>query len=566
MISQLTLKFGPSAAQPPLNISGQQVTVFVGPNNSGKSKLLREIHQRATTFDPKPSDKILDSISKRAFSEEEVVNAVGKCQLIPLKEEPIGHDDLIISGSPLHKANAHRFRVNRSHLIREATQGTSFAGDQVFKAFISFFTTWLGGEQRLELTKAMDAGDFQNSRTNLFQELFQNDELRVKVRELVKEAIGKYLVLDATKPGKLRLRLSERAPTSPTEEKNWDKESIEFHRQAILLEDASDGVKAFIGIIVTILAGNPKLALIDEPEAFLHPALSNLLGKSLCSFAKGSNRQLFVATHSSSFLLGCLQSGASINIVRLNYNFGNPTARVLDSQTINKLTRHPLLRSANVLSGLFYDSVIVTEGDSDRAFYQEVNERLLTKKDPRGISSCLFLNAQNKQTVWEIVAPLRKLGIPALGIVDIDAFKEGGTVWSRLLSGAFIPEPSHNTYSLERKNAAEFFKPGDNWTTASGISSLPEAERASVEDFLNRLLEYGVLVVPGGELESWLKHLGVSGSKSGKNKWLIQVFDRMGDQPDSPGYVTPSDGDVWDFLGRAKHWLTSSSRKGIPSC
>jgi hypothetical protein len=36
--------------------------------------------------------------------------------------------------------------------------------------------------------------------------------------------------------------------------------------------------------------------------------------------------------------------------------------------------RNPLLRSTGVLSGLFYEFVIVTEADADRAFYQEIND------------------------------------------------------------------------------------------------------------------------------------------------------------------------------------------------
>jgi hypothetical protein len=36
-----------------------------------------------------------------------------------------------------------------------------------------------------------------------------------------------------------------------------------------------------------------------------------------------------------------------------------------------------MLRSVGVLSGLFFQNVIVTEADADRAFYQEVNDRLI---------------------------------------------------------------------------------------------------------------------------------------------------------------------------------------------
>ena len=101
--------------------------------------------------------------------------------------------------------------------------------------------------------------------------------------------------------------------------------------------------------------------------------------------------------------------------------------------------RNPLLRSTGVISGLFYEFVIVTESDSDRAFYQEINERLLRYKREWGIPNCLFINAQNKQTIHTIMRPLRELGIPAVGIVDIEALKDGGVVWTNLLSSASVP-------------------------------------------------------------------------------------------------------------------------------
>ncbi len=109
-----------------------------------------------------------------------------------------------------------------------------------------------------------------------------------------------------------------------------------------------------------------------------------------------------------------------MNIARLTYSNNVPTARLLESEKISRLMRHPLLRSVGTLNGLFYEYVVVAESDSDRAFYQEINERLLALSSERGIPNCLFLNAQNKQTVHEIMKPLREMGIPCAGIVDID--------------------------------------------------------------------------------------------------------------------------------------------------
>ena len=100
---------------------------------------------------------------------------------------------------------------------------------------------------------------------------------------------------------------------------------------------------------------------------------------------------------------------------------------------------------------------MVAEADSDRAFYQEINERLLGKSDPRGIPNCLFINAQNKQTVWEIVGPLRELGIPTVGIVDIDVLKDGGQVWSKPLDGAFIPPINQQALHNQRQEILKAF-------------------------------------------------------------------------------------------------------------
>ncbi len=148
--------------------------------------------------------------------------------------------------------------------------------------------------------------------------------------------------------------------------------------------------------------------------------------------------------------MGCIQSGAPINIIRLTYRAGVPTARVLPSAEILELMRNPLLRSIGVLNGLFYEHVIVTELDADRAFYQEINERLLRYKPEWGVPNCLFLNSQGKHTLQTIMRPLRKLGIPAAGIVDVDVLKDSGAQWSGILDGANIPQTSRQSFAALR--------------------------------------------------------------------------------------------------------------------
>ena len=260
--------------------------------------------------------------------------------------------------------------------------------------------------------------------------------------------------------------------------------------------------------------------------------------------------------------MGCIQSGNPLNIVRLTYKNNIPTARLLEQSKILRLMRHPLLRSTGVLNGLFYEAVIVTESDSDRAFYQEINERLLSVNDERGISNCLFLNAQNKQTVWEIVKPLRELGIPTAAVVDIDFVKDGGQVFTKALDATIIPQLSHSSLHNQRQSINNaLVATGRDMKREGGILILDAPGQEAANNFMNLLDEYGCFVVRNGELEYWLKSLGSTGHGP---SWLIEIFNKMGDNPGSATYVEPFDGDVWDFLGKIKLWIDNQNRKGIP--
>jgi hypothetical protein len=94
-----------------------------------------------------------------------------------------------------------------------------------------------------------------------------------------------------------------------------------------------------------------------------------------------------------------------------------------------------------------------------------------------------------------------------------------------------------------------------------GVEILQQADREAALNLLEQLADYGVFVVPGGELESWVKHLGAS--RHGPS-WLINVFEMMGEDPEAAGYLKPSCGDVWAFIKNMKAWLINSNRKGIP--
>jgi hypothetical protein len=126
----------------------------------------------------------------------------------------------------------------------------------------------------------------------------------------------------------------------------------------------------------------------------------------------------------------------------------------------------------------------------------------LRYKTEWGIPNCLFIHAQNKQTIPTILRPLRKLGIPAAGIVDIDVLKEGGTVWGNLVDGAGLPGLEHNSVATLRANVRTAMDAtGKDMKTDGGTAILSGNDKEAAENLLARLAEYGIFVTPGGELE-----------------------------------------------------------------
>lgn len=547
MIEKTKLKFGSSPNLPNLEIETKPITIFVGPNNSGKSLILREfIHYVGSG----QTQLILDG-----------------CEFSPVNdfEKQLERNFIVVgddgNGNSMYRPkNITHISGGRSWIEGLLNTPNNFTHD-FCQNYLRWQTLLLDGTSRLQMINNQRMGDLLNPNT-VVSKLFADDEKRLQVRNIIYEAFSEYFVISPINDGQLEIGFSNQNPL-PALERSLSQESVEFHRNNTVIHQKSDGVKAFTGIIITLIADDPKIILLDEPEAFLHPSLSFKLGKEIGNILKtDQDKRLFVATHSANFLMGCIQSGVPVNIVRLTYSNKVPTARLLPSEKISKLIRHPLLRSVGTLNGLYYEYVIVTESDSDRAFYQEINERLLQFSPERGIPNCLFLNAQNKQTIHEIIKPLREMGVPCVGIADIDVIKEGGANWSNFTNCGFLPEVTRQeTETARNRIKAKFDEKGIDFKRNGGVDVLNTADKEACNNLFERLEEYGIFVVRNGELESWLKPLGATGHSP---KWLIEIFEKMGEDLNSADYIKPSNDDVWEFIGRIKNWFTNPNRKGIP--
>jgi hypothetical protein len=546
MLASISLKF--TEFPEPLHVPAQGVTVFVGPNNSGKSLVLREIEQDVSTHG-KVTTKLLNDFEivwpSEQQLEEDLANLTTK--------SPVGTSpDRVYVGRFNPQGSLDTQNVPHGQLRQSMKAQTDKRW--VTSQFLRFFLIRLDGRTRFELTTDRPKGDLLGPAQNMLMHVFQDKDARKKVREIIHDAFDVYFTVEQLSADALRIRLSSTAPDE--HEQHWSEEARDFHRKALYIKEASDGVQAFVGIVCAVLSGDYRAILIDEPEAFLHPPLARKLGFQLTTNLKAGGT-LMASTHSPDFLMGCLQASPQVRVVRLEYSNGKSKGKIVDSEVLTQLFKAPLLRSANVISALFYDGVVVAESDNDRAFYAEIYHRLVERE--KGAPSLLFVNAQNKQTIRDIIGPLRAFGVPAAAVVDVDLLKEGGGNWTPWLEAAHVPGALHVGLGQQRASLNKLFTDQHLDMENGGIKQLGKHDQAAANDFFDQLQQYGIFVVRNGEVESWLLELGI---RSKKAAWTVEMLERLGSDPNDAAYVKPAGGDVWEFMRGVIKWVKDTQRKG----
>lgn len=547
LIEEVRFSFGAGQGSNPLVLDKPAVTIFVGPNNSGKSMVLREIAEFSSSGDRHRT--ILGGLKFRNHTVEEI-NAILEAWTDHRRNPgEVEHTDHVYL----------KFGPWRTHIhvpgFRKTLQNPNENLNYFAQNYAARHMLILDGPSRIGLTAEQGRGDLKDPQST-FARLLTDDPRRQSLRDVLFDAFGLYLGMDISEGASIHLRYGT---TAPPNERTVEDTTLEWMRNARPIQQWSDGMKAFTGMLLLLRAGDPKLMIIDEPEAFLHPTLAYKLGREIAQTASQGDKQVFVSTHSSQFLMGAIQSGAKVNVVRLTYQQGSATARMLSNEDIRVMMQEPLLRSANALSGVFYEGVVVTEADADRAFYQELNERLLAQESGRGAPNTLFLNANGKDSVNKIVGPLRALGIPVAAILDIDALNPETNI-PVLLESINYPKP-HDSIKLERAGVwSELVSDKKKPKSDGGIALLNGAAKEKAENLFDRLDQYGLFVLRHGEVEHWLPGLNVPRSK----RWLRNIFEALGSDPKAPNYVHPDDDDVWAFLDKVAAWINDKARRGIP--
>ncbi len=552
------------------------LTVLVGPNNCGKSQTLKDIREY-TNSGTNDRLTVLDQISVTLPSEEEFKTGI---QIRP-HENSADHinivgvkDDLLSQISTgLHRNWFEQTFSNDLDLVRKKTE--------ILRPLGTCLIAYLGAEARFKITESSIAFNPRAEvPSNALQSLFASEkDVFSELRQAFKSAFEMDIGLDWAAMTRLYLRVAPDFGEVPDTRNDLDA----LMSDAVELAKQGDGFRSLSGIALASLTYPNRVLLLDEPEAFLHPAQARVLGRWLAKQSLKRQGQIIVATHSADFLAGLVSAGEEAKILRLNRTGMNTSFHEIPPAAAAGLIESPLLSSQPVLDALFHRGVVICEGDPDRAVYQTTAH--LSTLGQRG-DEFLFIHSNGKDAAKFPAELFRESGTPVCVIVDFDALCSQATL-EELVRGltanglnendkklqtevcalietksqeqslgelltkvaAWLENPDEDLRRARRSLVASARAGSNKWDRAKkiGISALPEVEKFKASALIQNLASAGLFVVPCGELESWFD-LGVSkGSKW--NQLALQALHENRKPPD-----------LDDFVNRVLIFLSSGQR------
>jgi energy-coupling factor transporter ATP-binding protein EcfA2 len=162
---------------------------------------------------------------------------------------------------------------------------------------------------------------------------------------------------------------------------------------------------------------------IEEPEIYQHPVRARSFARVLSAFARKTDTQVFIATHSPYFVLPeqfstlrtfCLDSGCS-SVASTSVAAVAAATGCRETKVTNVVEKQ-LPRSFS--EGFFAEAVVFVEGDSDRVVVEAIAELLGKPFDAQGIAVLAMDSKENLQIPYAILC---KLNIPVYVIADCDA-------------------------------------------------------------------------------------------------------------------------------------------------
>lgn len=539
-ISKLIFQNGAEVA-----INENDIVIFVGPNNAGKSQSLKDIFELCK-----------DKVPTTVISDVEIVK----------RKSPL-ESFLKTMAKPEYNSNYTSYMVmNKIFNIHGYTEN-DFLESKFYEGFRDLFVANLDTSARLTICNPPQTITRDAAKQHPIHYAAFDPKYRKWLSENFKKAFGESVTPNTQFGATIPLCIGE--PVHLEGEYEDEQARMEAYARALesypQVQNQGDGIRSFTGILLYLMLNYYCTYLIDEPESFLHPPQANIMGQIIGETLSGQ-QQAFLSTHSEEIIKGLLSvCPERIKIIRITRTGNTNAFSVLDNQRIAEVWTDPLLKYSNIMASLFHKSVVLCESDADCKMYSIVEDQL--KHEAGKYAETLFIHCGGKHRMSRIITALKALNVDIKLIPDIDVLNDEqvfrgitdafGIAWDQISKDYHIITSNLNSSkaSVTRANvkaAAEqvlngssreelsrgeieklcqALKTTSKWADlkAGGISALPSGDTTAAYKRIDLILqEYGIFIVPAGELECFVKEVGGHGPD-----WTNKVLEKYPDLSNS---------------------------------
>ena len=495
-ISRLVFNNGES-----LSVEPGSIVVFVGPNNAGKSQALRDIY----------------SCSKDDYSGI-VISGLDLEKSQGLLSEKLESFPMI----QMHKSSGYTdYYYLGTTMTMYPGDDDSFQNKKHFGRFIDFFIANLDTRNRLNICQPAENIDRHDPKKSPIQYAALNSKLRDWLSDCFRKAFNTGIIPNGLQGKWIPLCMGDSIVVEPSSD---GQKVVDEYTKRLgsypQIQNQGDGIKSFTGILLYLMLKNYAIYLIDEPEAFLHPPQAKVMGEIIGS-SLGEAKQAFIATHSEEVIKGLLEvCPERVKIIRITREQDNNYTNFIDNNQFKDVWDDPLLKYSNIMSSLFYKSVVLCESDSDCKMYSIVLEYL--KKQEDKYPETLFIHCNGKQRMARIAKALRTLGIFVKIIPDIDVLNDEA-VFKALIESVNIDwslvSKDYNILSSSINNKGKKPNRVDLRNTLIGIIDASKKDCISEDEIkaLTHCLDFpsswdllkkaGSVAIPSGSAMTAYKHL-----------------------------------------------------------
>lgn len=522
-----------------ISIKENDIVVFVGPNNAGKSQSLKDIYELCEN--KKPTVVIKDvEIIKRDGNISEFLDSISTVD---------DHGNYKNYSGLGYSFNSNAILSYRSNKYYGSTR--------------PLFVTYLDTLKRLTISNPAPLITRKEAKNNPIHYAAFDRTYREWLSDSLKKAFGKEIIPHTLNGGNIPLCIGDAVKfdkefADEQERQEAYAEVLDTYKQ---VQSQGDGIKSFTGILLYLMIDHYCTFLIDEPESFLHPPQANIMGRIIGQTLQ-EKQQAFISTHSEEVIKGLLDvCPGRVKIVRITREEDSNNFSVLENDRFNEIWNDPLLKYSNIMSSLFHKEVVLCESDSDCKMYSIIDNNI--KQSVGMYSETLFVHCGGKHRMAKIVKALLSLNICVKLVPDIDVLNDEtvfkgiieafGIEWdsvkssyNTIVSNLHSPkekivrndvctnvnricEKSNNQYlsSNELKEIRGTISVISKWHAIKkgGVSALPAGDATVAFKNMNNVLkDTGIFIVPVGELECFVKEVGGHGPE-----WTNSVLETFPD-------------------------------------